>query len=201
MKYKIQVALDVVSVQQALTLAEETADYVDIIEAGTPLIKSAGMSVVAQLKKFGREVFADTKTMDAAEIEGDLARSYGADYFTVLAVAPRNTLNSARKVDGIKKVVDLIGVPDKVSVARELSPLFDVVVLHTGIDEGYFSPEGLEPLRDLPNIAVAGGIGPNNIDDVVSALDPEIVIIGRAITAQDDPRAAAKNLREVLECL
>ncbi len=201
MKYKIQVALDVVSVQQALTLAEETADYVDIIEAGTPLIKSAGMSVVAQLKKFGREVFADTKTMDAAEIEGDLARSYGADYFTVLAVAPRNTLNSARKVDGIKKVVDLIGVPDKVSVARELSPLFDVVVLHTGIDEGYFSPEGLEPLRDLPNIAVAGGIGPNNIDDVVSALDPEIVIIGRAITAQDDPRAAAKELREVLECL
>ena len=198
---KIQVALDVTDRNAALQIAEAVADYVDIIEAGTPLIKACGMPVVEDLKSFGREVLADTKTMDAAELEGKLARDYGADYFTVLAVAPENTLRNALRVSGIKKAVDLIGLHDKVEPAQRFSKDFDVVVLHTGIDEGLFSPEGLEPLKGLPNIAVAGGINLGNLASVVDALRPEIVIIGRAITAEKDPRTAAKKIREVLECL
>jgi 3-hexulose-6-phosphate synthase len=196
---KLQVALDLTDRKKALRIAEAVADYADIIEAGTPLIKAAGMSIVSELKKFSREVLADTKTMDAAAVEAEEAKRAGADYFTVLAVAPENTKKEALQVSGIKKVIDLIGVKDKVPVAKKYAELFDLTVLHTGIDEGYFSPEGLEPLRRLKGLSVAGGINLNNVERIVETLEPEVVIVGRAITGAKDPKAAAKAFKEVLE--
>lgn len=197
---KLQVALDVTDEKEALKIAKEVHEFVDIIEAGTPLIKSTGMGIVDKLKRYGKEVLADTKTMDAAAVEAEEAKSRGADYFTVLAVAPENTKREALHVKGIKKVIDLIGVPDKVSVAEKYAPLFDLTALHTGIDEGYFSPEGLEPLRGLKGLSVAGGINLGNVEQIAELLCPEVVIVGRAITKAKSPRDAAKRFREVLDC-
>ena len=40
---KLQVAMDLLTVEEALELAAKVAEYVDIIELGTPLIKAAGL--------------------------------------------------------------------------------------------------------------------------------------------------------------
>ncbi len=197
---KLQVALDLTDKKEALKIADDVHEFVDIVEAGTPLIKSVGMGIVEELKRYEREVLADTKTMDAAAVEAEEAKTHGADYFTVLAVAPENTKKEALQVPGIKKVIDLIGVPDKVPVAKKYAPLFDLTVLHTGIDEGYFSPEGLEPLRGLKGLSVAGGINLDNVERIAELLRPEVVIVGRAITKARSPRDAAKGFREVLDC-
>jgi|GEM_PF-6144681 len=117
--------------------------------------------------------------MDAAAVEAEEAKSHGADYFTVLAVAPENTKIEALQVEGIKKVIDLIGIQDKIPVAKKYAPLFDLTVLHTGIDEGYFSPKGLEPLRGLKGLSVAGGINLDNVERIAELLYPEVVIVGR----------------------
>jgi 3-hexulose-6-phosphate synthase len=47
---KIQLALDTLDGDHALELAALAAPYVDIIEAGTPLIKSVGIGIVAKLQ-------------------------------------------------------------------------------------------------------------------------------------------------------
>ncbi|WP_258049049.1 orotidine 5'-phosphate decarboxylase / HUMPS family protein [Hymenobacter sp. NBH84] len=60
---KLQVAIDLLSTQEALTLAGKVAPYVDIIELGTPLIKSEGLAVITAMKQAHPDklVFADFK--------------------------------------------------------------------------------------------------------------------------------------------
>ena len=51
MSVKLQLALDTLEREHALKLAEPAAPYVEILEAGTPLIKSVGIRIVSDLKK------------------------------------------------------------------------------------------------------------------------------------------------------
>ncbi|MFX1448880.1 MAG: orotidine 5'-phosphate decarboxylase / HUMPS family protein, partial [Promethearchaeota archaeon] len=68
---QLQVALDFESLEEALRIAEEVAPFVDILEAGTPLIKSEGIRVVKALKNAypDKLVCADLKTADAGYLE------------------------------------------------------------------------------------------------------------------------------------
>ena len=43
---KLQVAMDVLTTADALTLAGQVAEHVDIIELGTPLIKAEGSRAI-----------------------------------------------------------------------------------------------------------------------------------------------------------
>ena len=45
---KIQLALDFLKFKDALKIAKQVKDYIDWIEAGTPLIKSEGIEVVSE---------------------------------------------------------------------------------------------------------------------------------------------------------
>jgi hypothetical protein len=73
--------LDLLTVEDALALAGKVAEHVDIIELGTPLIKAAGLSAVTAVKAAHPDkiVLADMKTMDAGELEADIAFKAGAD--------------------------------------------------------------------------------------------------------------------------
>lgn len=77
----LQIALDFLSLDKALKVAAVTYFYADIIEAGTPLIKSEGIRVVETLKKNFqiKQIFADLKIMDAGTIEAKMAFDAGAD--------------------------------------------------------------------------------------------------------------------------
>jgi len=59
----LQVALDFLHTDEAIKVASATQRYVDIIEAGTPLIKSEGIRVGETLKKNfqGKQILADLK--------------------------------------------------------------------------------------------------------------------------------------------
>jgi 3-hexulose-6-phosphate synthase len=72
---KLQVAIDLLSTEDALALVAKIAPYIDIIELGTPLIKQEGLAVVTAMKQAHPDklVFADLKTMDAGELEADIA--------------------------------------------------------------------------------------------------------------------------------
>ncbi len=47
---KLQVALDVPTLTDALELARQVAEHVDILELGTPLIKSEGVAAIGAIK-------------------------------------------------------------------------------------------------------------------------------------------------------
>ena len=46
-------------------------------------------------------------------------------------------------------------------------------------------------------VALAGGLGPQTLDAVLK-VEPEIVIVGSAITGADDPRGVAKWIKDRL---
>ena len=80
---KLQLALDDLSLEQAIALAERVRDYIDIIEAGTPLIYGYGMEAVRALKaRFPeKQVLADMKIMDSGAWETEEAMAAGAEAF------------------------------------------------------------------------------------------------------------------------
>ena len=77
---KLQVAIDLLSTKEALELAAKVAPYVDIIELGTPLIKSEGLAVIKAMKAAHPDklVFADFKTADTGELEERRGRRHRA---------------------------------------------------------------------------------------------------------------------------
>lgn len=205
---KLQVAVDLLSIADALALAREVAPHVDIIELGTPLIKAAGLSAISAVKAAhaDREVLADLKTMDAGFLEADMAFGAGADLVTVLGVAADPTIagavEAARK-HGKKVVADLIGVTDRVERARQVAKLgVDLVEIHAGLDEqsepGYTIAALLEDgkLAGLP-FAVAGGITPATIGEVRQA-GAAVAVVGGAIYSAAEPASVAAALKAAL---
>ncbi|MFF1832576.1 3-hexulose-6-phosphate synthase [Paenarthrobacter sp. NPDC058040] len=205
---KIQVAIDLLTTEDALELAGKVAEHVDIIELGTPLIKSAGLSAITAIKGAhpNKIVFADMKTMDAGELEADIAFKAGADLVSVLGSADDSTVAGAVKAaqahnKGI--VVDLIGVTDKVTRAREVRALgAKFVEFHAGLDEqaqpGY-NLTGLLSAGEEARVpfSVAGGVNLTTIAAVQKA-GADVAVAGGAIYGAADPALAAKELKAAI---
>jgi 3-hexulose-6-phosphate synthase len=205
---KLQVAMDVLTTADALALAGKVAPHVDIIELGTPLIKAEGLRAVTAIKQAHPDkiVFADLKTMDAGELEADIAFSAGADLVTVLGTAGDSTIvgavAAATKHDkGV--VVDLIGVADKVARAREVIALGAVFVeMHAGLDEQAEEGFTLDTLLEAGSTAqvpfsLAGGVSVATIAAVQKA-GADVAVAGSAIYSAEDPAAAAAELRAAI---
>jgi 3-hexulose-6-phosphate synthase/6-phospho-3-hexuloisomerase len=111
---RLQVALDFIELDRALKVAEEAvAGGADILEAGTPLIKSVGLEAVRQLRAaFPRVVVAaDMKVMDAGRVEVESAAKAGAKIVHVLAAASDSTIEecvAAARDYGAEIVADLL---------------------------------------------------------------------------------------------
>ncbi len=205
---KLQFAMDTLSTEAALKMAALAAPYVDILELGTPLIKSEGLSAITAVKNAHPDkiVFADLKTMDAGELEADIAFSAGADLVTVLGSAGDSTIAGAVKTadkHGKGIVVDLIGVANKPQRAREAVALgAQFVEMHAGLDEQ--AEEGFtfaDLLRDGESsgvpFSVAGGVNTASIADVQRS-GADIAVAGSAIYGADDVAAAAAALRAAI---
>jgi len=202
---KLQFAIDTLSTEKALELAAAAAAHVDILELGTPLIKSEGLSAITALKEAhpDKVIFADLKTMDAGELEADIAFGAGADLVTVLGAADDSTIAGAVKAaekHGKGVVVDLIGVEDKAARAKEVVALgAEFVEMHAGLDEqakpGYSLDGLLEAGRSagVP-FSVAGGVNASSVAACREA-GAQVAVAGGAIYGAPDVAAAAENLR------
>jgi 3-hexulose-6-phosphate synthase/6-phospho-3-hexuloisomerase len=207
---KLQVALDTTRLGHALRMARDAlAGGADIIEAGTPLIKSRGIDSVVALKQAveGKaNIVADMKTADAGYLEVAMAAEAGADVSTILARAPGATIAEARRAaddNGIRLMADLIGIQDPILAARRMEDLgMDFVCAHFGIDQlGSSSPPlsnltALSEAIEIP-LALAGGISKDSIPEALE-LRPAIVIVGRAITRSDNVMVETASIKEVL---
>lgn len=205
---KLQVAIDLLTTEAALELAGKVAEHVDIIELGTPLVKSEGLSAVTAIKNAHPDkiVFADLKTMDAGELEADIAFKAGADLITVLGAADDSTIAGAVKAAKAHNkgvVVDLIGVADKVTRAKEVRALgAKFVEMHAGLDEQARPGYNLNVLLSAGEEArvpfsVAGGVNLSTIEAVQRA-GADVAVAGGAIYSAADPELAAKELRAAI---
>lgn len=146
--------------------------------------------------------------MDAADYEVSQAIKFGADVVTILGVAEdasiKAAVEEAHKHDK-QLLVDMIAVQDLEKRAQELDDMgADYIAVHTGYD---LQAEGQSPLDSLrkvksviknSKVAVAGGIKPDTIKEIV-AENPDLVIVGGGIANAEDPVEAAKQCRDAIE--
>ena len=205
---KLQVAIDLLSTEDAIALATKVAPYIDIIELGTPLIKSEGLSAITAIKEAfpDKKVFADFKTADAGALEAEMAFKAGADYITILGAVDDATISGAvTKAKEYDKgvVVDTIGVEDRVKRAQEVTKLgVEFVELHAGLDEQAKPGYSVQVLIDEASragvpVSIAGGVNIDSISNVKKS-GAVVAVAGGAIYGAEDPAAAAKALKEAL---
>lgn len=190
---KLQLALDTLSLEDCLTLLEETKGIVDIAEIGTPFIIKEGIKPVRVIKEnFPQlEVLADIKIMDAEALESETAFRAGTDIITVLSVSNNETIldavKTAKKYKG-KVMVDMIAVKDLVERTKEIDAMgVDYICVHTAFD---IQATGKNPLDELIEVnkviknaksAVAGGVKLATIDEIVNE-GAEIIVVGGAVS-------------------
>ncbi len=208
METKLQLALDVLTIEEALEIVKKSADYIDIIELGTPLLKEQSADYAIKMMKANfadKLILADLKTMDTGEMEAKLAFKAGADISTVCGAASIETIKEAVKTARKMKkkiVVDLIGVKDKnaraIEILEKARP--DYFCVHTGIDE-----KNAVPFSDIKKIAktkvkicVAGGVNLKTIRKVMK-FKPAIIVVGRAVTKAKNPGEAARLLASIIK--
>ena len=205
MKKLTQVAIDLLDFEAVMNLAEKVSPYIDIIEIGTPCIKYNGIKMLHALRKRfpNNKILVDLKTMDAGEYEAHPFYEAGADICTVLGASDLSTIAGVIKAAnkfGKECQVDLINVPGKEQLAREISLRGGHILgIHTGLDQ---QASGQSPFVDLGKIkklglnmkiSVAGGL---NVTTIPKALDlgADIVVVGAALYGASDPVSVAREI-------
>jgi 3-hexulose-6-phosphate synthase len=208
---ELQLAIDLLNKEEATELAKKVEEeYVDIVEIGTPIVINEGLPAVQHLNEniSNLKVLADLKSWMRTDYEVSQAVKFGADVVTILGVAEdasiKATVEEAHKNDK-QLLVDMIAVQDLEKRAKELDEMgADYIAVHTGYD---LQAEGQSPLDSLrkvksviknSKVAVAGGIKPDTIKEIV-AEEPDLVIVGGGIANADDPVEATKQCRDAIE--
>lgn len=206
---RLQVAIDTLTLDDAITLAASLRDVVDLIEAGTPFIKRYGIGVVPRLREAsGLPIVADLKIADGGPFEARLAVDAGAALVTVLGTAADATVTGVVEVahaNGLEVAADLLGVHDVPQRIGQLERLgVDYLGVHAGTDArlagstDLMSEIGLVTATSRMKLVVAGGLNANSLPGVLW-YHPAIVVVGSGITAADDPVSAASFLRELVD--
>ena len=205
---KLQLALDTLDGEEALSLASLTAPFVDILEAGTPLIKSVGIRIVTQIKSAHPDkiVLADLKSSDVGAYEAAMAFRAGADVVTTQGITTMATIREVqREADRWKRraEVDMTGVRDPVARAKEVRDVgVSLVLYHRSIDEeitqgALWNAKAVQIVCEMSalglDVAVAGGVD-QEVLPLLRGLPLYGVVVGRGITAQPDPAGAAEKI-------
>src|SRR6202044_1312584 len=145
-------------------------------------------------------ILVDAKTVDAGDLEAEMVFGAGARLMTVLSSTSPATHAAVGKVAarfGALVVVDTITESGKLE-------LFPIGAVHSPTDmrvAGDRSTAHIDAVSDIRRrgfrVALAGGLGPETLDAVLE-VEPEIVIVGGAITGADDPRRVATWIKDRL---
>ena len=207
---KLQLALDLVNIPEAIELVKEVQEHIDVVEIGTPVVINEGLRAVKEMKEAfpNLTVLADLKIMDAAGYEVMKASEAGADIITILGTAEDMSIKGAvaeAKKQGKKILVDMIAVKDIEGRAKELDGLgVDYICVHTGYDLQAVGQNSFADLRAIKAVvnnaqtAIAGGIKLETLPEVIKA-QPDLIIVGGGITSKDDKKAAAAEMQRLIK--
>lgn len=207
----LQVALDMTDLRDAVQVAEAVGDEVDILEAGTVLIASAGMEAVRALKTVaeGRLVLADLRIVRAGAALTRLAVDAGADVIVAMGAAPDAVIGAAVREAGRAGAAVQVE-PEADWTERDLRRWAELgigQVMHHRIVE---ADEAGEPIDDSDRRlveALAGSGMAVTVTGGLSRIDVEMMVgwgvsavaVGRAIAAAPDPGTAARGFRKAIE--
>lgn len=215
---KLQLAIDHGKEHEILRVVQRIAPEVDVLEIGFPMIVTYGLGLVEKVRELAptTPLCVDVKVFHGGTGVTTRCFDAGANIVSVLSAAPDPVISKmvqkAQAYDG-KILCDMTAPPRMVGQrTAEVDELgVDYIMVPTGFKPEYdydidkprrwsFRPK-IKPL-DLANVvrrnthhaklALSTGIEESNIRQVM-ALDPALLVVGRAILDQvdDDARVAA----------
>jgi 3-hexulose-6-phosphate synthase len=202
---KIQLALDRLKIAEAIDLAKKVEDSVDWIEVGTSLIKEFGVSSIKELKSAfpNKTIVADVKTNDNARYEFEMCFDAGADVATVMGVSPLVTIDICMEVAARynkKVMIDLLNTTEqqKLELQKYKDAIFCLHVSKDQQEESGMANRGTadNQLKFDLQIAAAGGITMESLEQLKTTVNPDVVIVGGAITKASNPSEAASQFKQ-----
>lgn len=209
---RLQLAMDTLSLEEAVELLHYISPYIDIAEIGTPLVYRSGLEAIRRIRAEFPDLYilCDGKIMDAGAYESGEQFEAGANCVSVLGVTDDATIcacvEEAKKYHG-EVSVDTICIPNLSERVKAIEAMgVDYISVHTGVDQ---QAKGRTPLDDLQEIracvenckiSVAGGIHAETVEEYL-ALWPDVVIVGGGILSQSDPVMAAREIRNKINRL
>lgn len=207
---KLQLACDLVMLDDLMSRMPELIKYVDIFEMGTPLTMRYGVTAPETIHKAYPNVttLADIKIFDGGKVESLMYLDAGVSYVTVMSRTNDATIRACADAchsRGAKCVVDMMCETDFARRVPELEALgADVLAVHVAVDD--YTHSGLTPLKALESLskfaktattAAAGGIKLGNVKDYLQ-FNPEIIVVGSAIWDSESPIETTRKFAEAI---
>jgi orotidine-5'-phosphate decarboxylase len=219
-RHRLAIALDVPDLDHAEQLVKEVAPWFGVAKVGLELYSAAGPEAVARMRALDLEVFADIKLHDIPTTVGRAARVLGRQGVRYL------NFHAAGGVDMLRAGVE--GLAEGARDAGHAAPVpIAVTVLTSDPDAGAFdvrladaieagcggvvcSVQEIERVHaarpDFVTIVPGVRFADGAVHDQARVGTPEsvvlaggdVLVIGRAVTRSDDPRAAAQRLSDAI---
>lgn len=207
---KLHISYNFPDIETALSVAEQTAEYADIIGVGSLLIYKEGIKAIKTFKaKFPtKDICAEIAIMQKAQDTVTMFSHAGASYISVLAGTfhgvVKKAVETAKRLD-INITLDLLDAHSPGQSALDAKTLgVNLLIIHQAPTPTH-PTEPLDLFTEWQNVRentnlpvfVAGKIDRTNIAQVLE-LRPQGVIIGTAITHADNPKKEAQYFQSLM---
>ncbi len=200
-------ALDVTDREEAVTISEKVAGYVDAIKIGYPLVLSTGTDIIGELSKYA-PIIADFKVADIPNTNRLICEQVfkaGADAVIVQGFTGHDSLEAAVKLAMEQKkdiyVVTEMSHPGALDFMQQVGEGIAKMAADakaSGVVAPATRPERVTEIRKIignelsiisPGVGAQGGTA----SDVIKA-GADWVIVGRSIYQSEEPDVAAGKL-------
>lgn len=209
MKPKIQLALDLTDLDEAIRIAQEAYSEVDIIEVGTVLAIESGLESVRKIRaKLPKaKILADIRIIKAGGKLSKMAFEAGADIVTLMSDATKETfeavINEKNKFSNKEILIEINDnyTDDMLNYWKKCGLMH--IIYHRGSEitatNEEWNSQDFNELKRLHDegfkVYVTGGIGLEEIK-LFKNTPVECFIIGRTIAKADDVRGKAKEFKD-----
>lgn len=215
----LQIALDSLSLEKAVTDAKQAENLVEIIEVGTILACAEGMKAVSTLRALhpNHIIVCDLKTTDGGTILAKMAFEAGADWLTVSAAAHPATKAACKKVaDEFNAANPNLKVKKEIQIeiygnwtlddAKDWANLgVKQAIYHRSRDAELagkgWTPEDVDLMKQLSalglELSITGGIVPQDIHLFKEIKNAKAFIAGRALVGENGKTTAEAIRAEI----
>jgi 3-hexulose-6-phosphate synthase len=202
---KLHVALNLMNLDQACSIAQEIDAFCDAFEIGPVLLAHYGIQAIKTFRTLFPEkvLICDTNIAEFEKEIVTLALKAGGDWVTVLAGANTNTIHnscmSAHR-EGKMVMLDLIDAPTAGQISVDAQALgVDALLVHNTEANPYAFLDRWDMVKGnttLP-VFISTHITRSSIQKLVT-LDPAGIIIGHAITEAEKPQEEARYFYDII---
>jgi orotidine-5'-phosphate decarboxylase len=217
---RLALVLDLDDLDAAIDLATELQEWFGVVKVGLELFAAAGPEAVRRCRDLGFEVFCDLKLHDIPTQVGRAATvlgALGARYVNFHAAGGEAMLRAG--VEGLAAGAARAGLPPAIPIAVTVltsdadTRAFDArlaVARAAGCGGVVCSVHEIARVRELepewvtivPGVRLVDGAHHDQVrtgtPDEVAAAGGDLLVVGRAVTAAPDRRAAARRVSELV---